>query len=376
MMPYALIGITSLGLVIGSIRSMVLDRGKTHLDARALEKKRRHFIRRLVHRKQQGILEPIDGDALIAFPELKGKHMVRSEFERRAAEFRMMRKIEAQASTRRRWTAMAVSTSTWLVLWLVGAKVFEICENRWQGWSYFDAFYFAYTGLTTIGYGDLTPISKAGKSFFVIWSLLALPTMTVLISNAGDTIVRLIRDGTLKLGNLTILPGDVAVSKEAKIFLHKATLGLFPHPDKDVEQSPPGFFGFVPRNSSQESDLGQEIAAEAAADGDGARDVESRADKGNRQRKDNEGRTNNKSPSAKQPNDRNGPLATDFPKWSSRAEYHVVLISEICKVTQHLREQPPRKYTYTEVRSCTLLPLLLVRNPLTMVLYSGRGTCV
>ncbi|KAH7027903.1 uncharacterized protein B0I36DRAFT_328179 [Microdochium trichocladiopsis] len=352
MMPYALIGITSLGLVIGSIRSMVLDRGKTQLDARALERKRRHFIRRLLRKEQQGILEPIDGDALVVFPELKGKRLVRSEFERRGAEFNFMRRIQAQASRRRRWTAMGISTSTLLVLWLVGAKVFESCEAQWQGWSYFDAMYFAYTGLTTIGFGDLTPVSNPGKAFFVIWSLLALPTMTVLISNAGDTIVRLIRDGTLKLGNLTILPGEMSFSKEAKMFLHKVTLGLFPAPIEDFEPSPPGFFGFGPRPQHPDSEADEETAdGQDSGEGLGrARNAKYHDAMGDMEHEEDDVVPSKSAPMSKAHDEKEeiGGKEKSPPYQPSRAEYHLVLIDEICKVTQHLREQPPRKYSYAE----------------------------
>jgi potassium channel subfamily K len=120
---------------------------------------------------------------------------------------------------------MAISTSSWLILWLLGAYIFVKCEENYQNWKYFDSFYFCFVSLTTIGYGDNTPVSNAGKSFFVFWSLLALPTMTVLISNAGDTVVKLIRDGTLRLGNITILPGEGSFSNDFKYVLNQCTLG-------------------------------------------------------------------------------------------------------------------------------------------------------
>lgn len=44
--------------------------------------------------------------------------------------------------------------------------------------------------------GDLTPTSNAGKAVFVIWSLLAVPSLTILISNLGDTFVKWFTDLT------------------------------------------------------------------------------------------------------------------------------------------------------------------------------------
>ena len=66
--------------------------------------------------------------------------------------------------------------------------------------------FFTYTSILTIGYGDFFPTSSAGKPFFVIWSLVAVPTVTVLISNLGDTVVRGLTDATIWIGSKTVLP--------------------------------------------------------------------------------------------------------------------------------------------------------------------------
>ncbi|CVK93850.1 related to TOK1-voltage-gated, outward-rectifying K+ channel [Fusarium mangiferae] len=230
MMPYALVGVISLGLVIGSIRSLVLERGKKQVDARMEEKKRRRIVRTMTKKGQDEVLEPIREprrqDSMVSQGAQSSNQLPATEYERRKAEFDLMRKIQAQTSYRRRWVAMGISTGVWLILWLLGAYIFVKCEEDYQGWKYFDGFYFCFVSLTTIGYGDVTPISNAGKSFFVFWSLLALPTMTVLISNAGDTVVKLIRDGTLRLGNVTILPGEDNFKSDLKYIINRCTFGL------------------------------------------------------------------------------------------------------------------------------------------------------
>jgi potassium channel subfamily K len=72
--------------------------------------------------------------------------------------------------------------------------------------SYFEALYFCYVSLLTIGYGDLSPQSNAGKPFFVVWSLVAIPTMTILVSDMGDTVVSAINRGTFTLADWTVMP--------------------------------------------------------------------------------------------------------------------------------------------------------------------------
>ena len=60
--------------------------------------------------------------------------------------------------------------------------------------------------LLTIGYGDLSPKSNAGKPFFIVWSLIAVPTMTILISDMSDTIIASYKRGTFTLAEWTVLP--------------------------------------------------------------------------------------------------------------------------------------------------------------------------
>lgn len=121
--PYAIGGIITIGLVIGSIRSLVLERGKAKLDARMLERERERLIRK-VQREKSGLLIPVMGKKSneSEHPELDGC----TERERREREFNLMRKVQESAATRRRWMALAVSGSTWFFLWFIGAAVFQV----------------------------------------------------------------------------------------------------------------------------------------------------------------------------------------------------------------------------------------------------------
>lgn len=244
LLPYALIGVISLGLVVGSIRSLVLERGQRQLSARLIEKKRKRTIRRMVRRGKDDMLTPVT-DEVADDDDLERSTTSLTEYQRRKREFELMRKIQVRAEHRRRWMAMGISTTVWLMLWLVGAAIFQQCELRFQAWTYFDGFYFAFVSLTTIGYGDVTPISPAGKSFFVVWSLLALPTMTVLISNAGDTVVKFVREATDKLGTITILPDEKGFKKALREMVGPLSLGQVFGDDSDIEESPPGALGFA-----------------------------------------------------------------------------------------------------------------------------------
>ncbi|KAK0629057.1 hypothetical protein B0T17DRAFT_491519 [Bombardia bombarda] len=390
--PYALVGIISLGLVIGSIRSLVLDRGKRRLDARMIEKKRRRMVKRMTLKGKDDILVPIKGEPNEGLPPFSaatstgtGTSSGLSEYERREKEFKLMRKIQHGAARRRRWYAMAISTGTTLVLWLVGAKVFQECEARYQQWSYFQSFYFAFVSLTTIGYGDVTPVSNAGKSFWVFWALLALPTMTVLISNAGDTIVKGIRDATDQIATITILPGDQGFRKDLKQVLRMLSFGrLF---QEEIDESPPGIFGDARRAHDSDDDEDEdedndretkqrgttnqdqdEVDAEGqspAATGSSGRlitfsDESSSPPLGSKSPKRSGSLHHKSSSSSKQ---HHSTSSLQLPKMSravsiprqtlpaiptNKAEYHLTLIEEIGRVTQHMKSHPPRKYTFQE----------------------------
>ncbi|KAJ7187138.1 hypothetical protein C8R46DRAFT_1158075 [Mycena filopes] len=168
LIPFAVGGITLIGLVIGSIRGLVLERGKVKVIRRTVELERQKWIKR--------IDEP---------DEAWKRH-----------EWEIMRAIQRRAERIRKYSALGSSSLAFILLWFLGAMVFFFAEAP-QNWTYFEALYFSYTSLLTIGYGDLYPRSNAGKPFFVVWSLMAIPTVTVLISNVGDILIGWVRGGLM-----------------------------------------------------------------------------------------------------------------------------------------------------------------------------------
>ena len=198
--PYAVGGIVILGLIISSIRTLTLEHGRQKISAILTDRTRRLLVKEASSEKNRlpGLLPSLDpNDPAIAHDER----------EKHKREFITMRRVRQVAEVQHKWISLGISLTTWMVLWLIGAVVFWRSESYFS-WSYFEALYFAYTTLLTIGYGDIYPVSSLGKAFFVFWSLLAVPSITILISNIGDTLIRFIRDVTIFLGEITILPGD------------------------------------------------------------------------------------------------------------------------------------------------------------------------
>lgn len=340
--PYALVGVISLGLVIASIRSLLLERGRKRVDARMEEKKRRQTVRSMAQRGQDSVLEPIiEERALSTSPNSQETVSPANEYERRRAEFDLMRKIQEQAGTRRKWVAMGTSAGTWLVLWLVGAAIFQQCEMPYQHWSYFTAFYFCFASFTTIGYGTDVPVSPAGKSFFVLWSLLALPTMTVLISNAGDTVVKFVRDATIRLGNITILPGEDSFMGEVMHIISKISGGIlfkeyytFPKPNTHQQ-----FIAHIEELNKEQASLEEPEQQQH----------EQQEDRGRSNFLDVE-RAPERAPSTFTSRVRRSlsRLRDPLDALPTGTEFHFLLISEIQVVNNHMREPHPRRYSFEE----------------------------
>ncbi|EFR02825.1 potassium channel [Nannizzia gypsea CBS 118893] len=221
--PFAVGGILTLGLIIISIRSMMIERARAQLTVRITEKMRKLVTEQL----QSGdmttrMLQPLanPGSSL-------------SDKEIQQEEFHVMHRIHKTCAWQLRWLSFLISALAWAVLWLVGAVAFWQAEQP-AGWTYFTSLYFAYVNLLTIGYGDVVLGESWGKPFFVLWSLLAVPTTTILISSMGDTVAKLFHDATIFAGDLTLFPHETGIKNRLFSFLH-GMAEYFRHRGRDTE---------------------------------------------------------------------------------------------------------------------------------------------
>ncbi len=286
LIPYATSGIIGLGLLVSSIRATLLERGEKRISARMLENERVKMIKRLNPTDDQMGLDFVAGDR---------------EEGRSRKEFGLMREVQKIASRKRRWTFLLTACTAWLSLWLIGAVVFWEVERN-QHWSYFESLYFAYVSIMTIGYGSLYPKSNSGKSFYVVWTLLAIPTLTILISSLESTIAIVVRDATLMIGELTILPGDVSFKERLRGIFRKH----FKRKDHAEENSVEDVWTLRGRSADTTNTGGDEPDLNISQ----------------RHKTTNESLNQNR-----------------------RA---FLLAKEIRKVMKHIHESPPRRYTYDE----------------------------
>lgn len=252
--PYSVGGIIILGLMVSSIRNFAQELGHDNIIRTHTEKRRVNTIERSVPtldeaqhlagnpfspgrlrksisrpfnmKKEQSSALDFHPDALPDFrpksshsskrgPITNTMHNLRRTGRRKPKlvllyeekdRFTAMRNIQEGTAKFKKYYALTMSVVAFGLLWCVGAVGFWQAEAKSQGLSYFQALYFCYVSLTTVGYGDLSPTSNAGKPFFVVWSLLAVPTMTILISDLGDTVIASFKRGTFTLADWTVLP--------------------------------------------------------------------------------------------------------------------------------------------------------------------------
>ncbi|CAG8179911.1 unnamed protein product [Penicillium nalgiovense] len=223
--PYAVIGIIILGLVVESIFRFAREVHYDNVIQKHIEQKRQYTLEQSIGFDEvdssQG-KHPTSGEVIT--PPALTRHsskihhhrpirntinvlatgrrprilVMREEKDR----FDAMRRIQSDTMRFRRWNNLIISIVAFGIVWCCGAVVFW----KLEGITYFESLYFCFVSLLTIGYGDFTPQSNPGRPFFVVWSLIAIPTMTMLISEMSDTVVAGFRHATDVVADYLVLP--------------------------------------------------------------------------------------------------------------------------------------------------------------------------
>ncbi|KAF3917873.1 hypothetical protein ABW20_dc0107279 [Dactylellina cionopaga] len=240
--PFSVIGIIMLGLVVNSIHGFVIEIGEKQVIEQHITNRRKEVANRAVatsselnrddpslahfashnhhsptsprhHSSIKSQTVPLRHSSSVrsmtqtVFAAFTGRRRSRPILLRASRDrFDAMRRIQRKTKAFKRWAALVSSSVAFLFLWLLGAVIFMIAERDTQNLTYFQALYFCYVSLLTIGYGDLSPRSNAGKAFFLLWSIWSVPTITILISSMGSTVIESFQNYTLRLAEFTLLP--------------------------------------------------------------------------------------------------------------------------------------------------------------------------
>lgn len=209
--PYAVFGVFILFLVVYCITRVVLERGASMWEIRLRDEAR---IRRVAKRDGKPFNEVPNWMASIfkkngngmKREDTKEKSVLetqltqtdtgrkqspegrrKEERDARERDFEAMQEILENSLKRRILYSFMLWGIFALFLWLFGAALFYLCERSF-GWTYFRATYFTFISLLAIGYGDVTLTSMPGKAIFVLWSLMVVPTLTMLITIACEAV--------------------------------------------------------------------------------------------------------------------------------------------------------------------------------------------
>ncbi|KAF7767861.1 hypothetical protein Agabi119p4_7104 [Agaricus bisporus var. burnettii] len=220
LIPFVAVGLLIIGLIVNSIRLLVIEHARGQI-TRRLHKERKKW-HRVIEKLRNGTEEEANEAQRKIIKasrrRWKQKMMIThevmeddSEKKRwRIWEFILMRHIEEHSRKLEGYIALASSFLVFGIVWIGGSAVFWVCQLRQDPvpWTYPESLYFTYTSILTIGYGDFHPSTTAAKPFCVIWSLLAIPCVTVLIQNIGETVAGHVENGVEWLGSRSILPED------------------------------------------------------------------------------------------------------------------------------------------------------------------------
>ena len=244
LVPYTAVGIFILGLVITSIRALFIHRFRDRI---VWGKEIVQIQRKKWWRAQMGL----ERHSRILF--WRSRHSLRignskiptlqapTKWSRE--EWEVMRYVKKRADDRRRYLSLLSTFTVFIIIWFGGAVLFwftervSLCAVLWfkrigltagfffflflqdqaeqvGNYTYPLSLYFTYVSLTTIGYGDVIPRSRAGRPVFVAWSLAAIPSVTLLISDIGDTLAKWVKEGPIESVIAKWLIGTVDISYE------------------------------------------------------------------------------------------------------------------------------------------------------------------
>ena len=79
-----------------------------------------------------------------------------------------------------------ISLLIFMVVIVAGAFLYHVVE----GWSILDSFYFVIVTVTTIGYGDVVPMTSVGKVFTMFFSFFGVAMAFYFLTLAGSTLFK------------------------------------------------------------------------------------------------------------------------------------------------------------------------------------------
>ncbi|KAG5266776.1 hypothetical protein AALO_G00236090 [Alosa alosa] len=74
-----------------------------------------------------------------------------------------------------------------------------------DNWSFYGSLFFCCTVFTTVGYGEIYPVTLPGKVICILYAMVGIPLMLLVITDVGDVLARLLSQGYHHLHKLVRL---------------------------------------------------------------------------------------------------------------------------------------------------------------------------
>lgn len=156
--------------------------------------------------------------------------------------YRLVKQLKNQLNQFRRSSVFAVFVPTMLLV-IVGTVVYSVLE----GWSILDSLYATVITMTTVGYGDLSPQTPAGRIFAIFFTLAAIGLASYAISALAAYVIeqqlakheqRLQERRMQQIQDLSnhiiICGGGIVGHRTANEFLRSDTPFVLIEPDEEV----------------------------------------------------------------------------------------------------------------------------------------------
>ncbi|KAG7328605.1 hypothetical protein KOW79_008549 [Hemibagrus wyckioides] len=75
----------------------------------------------------------------------------------------------------------------------------SVWSQSHKNWNFYGSLFFCCTVFTTVGYGEIYPVTGPGRAACIIYAMLGIPLMLLVISDVGDILARLVTNSYQRL---------------------------------------------------------------------------------------------------------------------------------------------------------------------------------